>query len=160
MMTPEECEITFEKLEHAMNEAGLAWVTNQVAENVRFGKTRTRKLSVRQERADIWAAELLNEEPKRSRVTVSATEPYSPEEKLRMLIRALQQTTVAIDRMENVVRECISRIPETRNWRSVQLVRSDEPDRAAVIIDATPQTERSQRISELEQLIKTLQERI
>jgi hypothetical protein len=159
-MTPEECEIAFEKLEHAMNEAGLAWVTNQVAEDVRFGKTRTKKLSVQQERADIWAAELVSEEPRRSRVTVSATEPYSSEEKLRMLVRALQQTTVAIDRMENVVRACIARMPETKNWRSVQLVRSDEPDRAAVVIDATPQAGRLQKVSELEKLIKALQERI
>jgi hypothetical protein len=159
-MTPEECEVAFEKLEHAMNEAGLAWVTNQVAEDVRFGKTRTKKLSVQQERADIWAAELVSEEPRRSRVTVSATEPYSSEEKLRMLVRALQQTTVGIDRMENVVRACIARMPETKNWRSVRLVRSDEPDRAAVVIDAKPQAERLQRVSELEKLIKALQERI
>lgn len=159
-MTPEECEIAFEKLEHAMNEAGLAWVTNQVAEDVRFGKTRTKKLSVQQERTDIWVAELVSEEPRRSRVTVSATEPYSSEEKLRMLVRALQQTTVAIDRMENVVRACIARMPETKNWRSIQLVRSDEPDRAAVVINATPEAERLRKVSELEELIKALQERI
>jgi len=159
-MTAEECEFAFERLEHAMNDAGLAWVTNQVAENLRFGKTRTKSLSVRQEKNDIWAAELLSEAPKRSRVTVSATEPYTPEEKLRMLVRALEQTTVAIDRMENFVRDRLTRILEAKNWRLVQLVRSDEPDRAAVVIEANAQVERSQNVSELEKLLKAFQERI
>jgi len=159
-MTAEECDNAFDVLEHAMNEAGLTWVTNQVAEDIRFGKARKKSFSVRQEKADLLVAGWYGEEPKRSRETFSTTEPYTSEERLRMLVRALEQTTVAIDRMENSVRDRITRIPENAKFQSVQLVRSDEPDRAPVMIEANPQAARSQHVAELEKLLKALRERI
>jgi hypothetical protein len=158
-VTSEECDLAFDQLEHAMNEAGLAWVTTQVAEDLRFGKTRTKKLSVREEKSDRFVTELLGA-PRRSNVTVSATEPYTSEEKLRMLVRALEQTTVAIDRMEGVIRNRFNRMPEAKEWRSIQLVRSDEPDREAVAIHSTATTGRSEKITELDKLLKALRERI
>lgn len=158
-MTSEECDLAFDQLERAMNEAGLAWVTTQVAEDLRFGKTRTKRLSVREEKSDRFATELLGVS-RRSNVTVSATEPYSSEEKLRMLVRALEQTTVAIDRMEGVIRNRINRVTETQEWRSIQLVRSDEPDREAVVIHSTATIGRSEKVTELDKLLKALRERI
>jgi len=158
-VTSEECDLAFDQLERAMNEAGLAWVTTQVAEDLRFGKTRTKRLSVREEKSDRFATELLGVS-RRSNVTVSATEPYSSEEKLRMLVRALEQTTVAIDRMEGVIRNRINRVTETQEWRSIQLVRSDEPDREAVVIHSTATIGRSEKVTELDKLLKALRERI
>ena len=158
-MTSEECNMAFDQLEHAMNEAGLAWVTTQVAEDLRFGKTRTKRLSVREEKSDRFVTELLGT-PRRSNVMVSATEPYSAEEELRMLVRALEQTTVAIDHMEGVIRNRINRKSETKDWRLIQLVRSDEPDREAVVIHSTATTGRSEKVTELENLLRALRERI
>ena len=158
-MTSEECDLAFDQLEHAMNEAGLAWVTTQVAEDLRFGKTRSKKLSVREEKSDRFVTELLGA-PRRSNVTVSATEPYSSEDKLRMLVRALEQTTVAIDRMEGVIRHRINRNSESKEWHSIQLVRSDEPDRQAVVIHSTAIAGRSEKVAELDKLLKALRERI
>jgi hypothetical protein len=151
--------MAFDQLEHAMNEAGLAWVTTQVAEDLRFGKTRTKRLSVREEKSDRFVTELLGT-PRRSNVMVSATEPYSAEEELRMLVRALEQTTVAIDHMEGVIRNRINRKSETKDWRLIQLVRSDEPDREAVVIHSTATTGRSEKVTELENLLRALRERI
>jgi hypothetical protein len=157
-MTPEECDLAFAQLEQMMNDAGLAWATTQVADDLRFGRTRTKKLFVREDKSDAFSTEELGT-PRRSNVTVSATEPYSPKEKLRMLVRALEQTTVAIDRMEDAIRQRINRV-QSRNWVSLRLIRSDEPDREPVAIHPVSMSVRSEKVSELEKLLEILLERI
>jgi hypothetical protein len=49
---------------------------------------------------------------------------------------------------------------ETKEWRSIQLVRSDEPDREVVVIHSTATTGRSEKVTELDKLLKALRERI
>ena len=61
-MTDEACDAAFEKLKEAVVNGGLAWVTNQVDEEIRFGRTITKTVSSRPDAPDELIVQVL--EPK------------------------------------------------------------------------------------------------
>ena len=83
-MTDTERENAFHQIEAAMNDAGLSWVTNQVNEEIRFGKILTKKVVSRGEPSDELVFESLAR-VRRSKIEVSATRPYTASERLEML---------------------------------------------------------------------------
>lgn len=156
-MTNAECETAFAELEEAVNKIGLQWVTTQVAEELRFGRTVTRKVSSRPDTPDESVLESLDER-RRSKVRVSATRPYSAKERLLILLDAIERAAVATEEMESSVRDCLNRSPA--GWSAIRLVRTDEANRDPLLIEAAPNEYRSRHSAALKRLISALREMI
>jgi hypothetical protein len=155
-MTTAECEQAYGQLVLAINKAGLPWLTNQVAEEIRFGKTLTKRVVARRDVPDDLMLEGLTEGPRRSRVTVAATRQFTSHEKLSVLLDALEQAVVATHDMEGAVVRYISEAAE--DWASIRLVRTDESTREPIQLLRHPDEKRAENVLRLRHLIQSLRE--
>jgi hypothetical protein len=155
-MSETECEQAYDQLVLAINDVGLLWLTNQVAEEIRFGRTVTKQVAARPDIPEDLLFEGLAEGHRKSKVSVSATRPYTSREKLGVLLDALEQTIVATHDMEAAVTHYVSKT--AANWISILLVRTDEIAREPIQVGRQPDEKRSENISTLRRLIKSLRE--
>jgi hypothetical protein len=153
-MTDHECETAFEQLESAMTTAGLQWVTNEVNEEIRFGRTVTKRVSSRPDTPEDVANEGLTDKRRTSKVTVAATRPYTPQDKLGTLLDSLENVIVETQEMQNAVKNHLT--SHAKNWTELRLVRTDAAGREPVIISPTTDEERVRAVAHLQRLIATL----
>jgi hypothetical protein len=153
-MTDTECEATFEQLQRTMINAQLQWVTNQVDEVIRFGRTVTKAVYSRPDAPEEIAVAGLAEKGRKSRVNVSATRPYTPPEKLTILISALENAVIETEEMLKAVRFYFS--SHTNNWGEIRLLRTDEPGRQPLIITPMADEKRLHAVATLRSLVATL----
>jgi hypothetical protein len=155
-MTDIECEYAFSELERVMNQEGLAWVTTQVAEEVRFGKTVVKKVTAFADTREDVVVAGSQETRRKSKVEVSATRLYTAREKLDLLLTALEQATVATSVMENQVRKRLTKT--VKEWTALYLVRSDDSTRLPIVIGPVAEEAQSLHIKELGRLLKLFRE--
>ncbi len=153
-MTDHECETAFEQLESAMRNAGLLWITSEVNEEIRFGRTVTKRVSSRPDTPDDVANEGLTEKRRKSKVTVAATRPYTAQEKFRTLLDSLEDVIVETQEMQDAVKKYFT--SHAKNWRELRLVRTDTAGREPVIISPTTDEERVRAVAHLRELIVAL----
>lgn len=157
-MTDEECNAAFETLKQAIANAGLSWVTNQVDEEIRFGRTVTKTVSSRPDTPEELVVQGLEQKTRLSKVRVSATTPYSSRERLNILIGALENVAVETEEMQTAVRNYLT--SHAKEWREVRLLRTDEADRQPLIIVPQSDENRARAVQSLKALISTLREMI
>src|SRR5258708_567997 len=153
-MTDHECIAAFERLQSAMTDVGLQWVANEVNEELRFGKTVTKRVSSRPDTPEDVANEGLADKRRKSKVNVAATRPYTAEEKLRTLLDSLEDVIVETQEMQNAVKKYVTSHAE--NWKELRLVRGDAGEREPVIITPTTDEERVRAAAHLRTLIGAL----
>ena|SRR5437660_937826 len=107
-MTDSECNEAFETLRRALAEVGLAWVTNQVDEEIRFGRTVTKTVSSRPDIPEELIVQGLAQKARPSNVRVSATRPYTPQEKLSILITGIENVGIETDEMQGAVQNYLT----------------------------------------------------
>jgi len=98
----------------------------------------------------------LTEAPRRTTVTVAATRPFTSQEKLCVLLDALERAVVATHDMESAVIRSISEA--AADWASIQLVRTDEATRGPIYLLPHPDEKRTASVSRLRRLIESLRE--
>jgi hypothetical protein len=153
-MTDHECEIAFEQMEITMTNAGLLWVTSEVNEEIRFGRAVTKRVSSRPDTPEDVANEGLTDRRRTSKVTVAATRPYTPQEKLGMLLDSLENVIVETQEMQNAVKKYLT--SHAKNWTELRLVRTDAARREPVIISPTTDEEGVRAVAHLQTLIVAL----
>lgn len=153
-MTEAECEQTYDQLVVAINNVGLLWLTNQIAEEIRFGRATTIEVTERADTPDDLLFPNLTKRPRHSQVTVSATRIFTSQEKLMVLLDALEQAVIATYEMETAVKEYVSET--SKNWKSIRLVRTDEPTSEPIEITLYNDEERNENINTLRRLMKGL----
>src|SRR5581483_8500290 len=121
-MTADECREAFAFLEGALNDYGLSWVTTQVAEQIRFGKTTTRRVTSRPDVPEDLAVPDLFDNRRRG-VQIPGTQEYTDRERLQMLSTAIEQTFIAPLEMEAALRNRLDRTDS--KWSELRLVRTD-----------------------------------
>ena len=162
-MTDSECEVAFERLRVALDQRDLGWVTHQVAEQIAFGQTSVKRVSSRPDVPEHLILPGLTETPRKKRLTVSATRPYSAPEKLAILLDALEDVVLETDAMASTLRLYMNEKHKTgekmRNWEQIRLVRSDDSDQSVSIIP-TPDLTQDQARGQLQRLVTALRARL
>lgn len=153
-MNDHECESAFEQLENAMTKVGLQWVTNQVSEEIRFGRTVTKQVSSRPDTPEDVVNEGLADVRRTSKVTIAATRPYTAQEKLSTLLESLEDAIIETEAMQATVREYMT--SHTQNWQELRLVRTDEGEREPVIIAPTTDEDRAHAVAHLRKVVVEL----
>jgi hypothetical protein len=153
-MPDDECNRTFDTLKEAVTREGLGWVSNQVDEEIRFGRTVTKTVSSRPDNREDLVVQGLEEKTRQAKVRVSATTPYSPQEKLSILISALENVCVETDEMQRAVRTYFS--SHVSDWNEVRLLRTDETERQPLVIPSQEDVDRTRACESLKKLIDTL----
>lgn len=156
-MTAEEHRQAFAFLESALNESGLSWVTNQVAEQIRFGKTTTRSVRSRPDVPEDLAIFELSDK-RRRQVQIPATQEYSDRERLEILCSAIEQALIAPIEMEATLRARLDRTDPS--WTELRLVRTDAGDRPELVIGRKPDQQTARNIGQLHGLLKMLRQMI
>lgn len=153
-MTEAECEAAYRRIEEILEAHQLTWVVNEVETEVRLGRTLTKRVASRVETPEEVAVPELFETPRRTRVRVSATRPYTAQEKLRMIIDAVQHAVVETLAMEQAIRDSINN--RTKIWQSIQLVRIDDRARTPIDLPMEANPIRVKSVQDLTHLLTTL----
>lgn len=158
-MTQEECEFAYGRITAAMRTQKLEWLVAQVEEKIRFGRPLTKKVRMVPEEIEDLAVYPSEGPARRARqVLVTATRPYTNEERLRILIEALQHAIVERHDMEDVVRRSIHHATKTNSL--VALVRADAEGAAPIHIPPEADAQRTENVRRLSRTLQTLRERI
>jgi hypothetical protein len=153
-MTDEDYQKTFEALRQMMLDSGLSWVVTQVDEEIRFGRTAVKRISVRPEPPEELALIELVERTRTAKVNVSATRPYTKHEQLGMLLDALERTVGGINDMEEALRTYFAK--QLRSWDLIRCVRTDEDRPRPVSIGRVSDTKRDNSVADLRRLMGNL----
>ena len=153
-MTDEECEQVFQELRQITIGARLSWIVTQVDEEIRFGRTSTKRVRARVEPAEELAVEDLAERTRTSKIKVSTTRPYTSRERLGMLVDALDRTVVGVNDMEDGLRKYL--VKQTWPWDSIQFIGTDESIPHPVTINRIGDLKRAVRVAEFRGLMRTL----
>lgn len=154
-----ECNKMYESLISILKQGGLEWVTSQVAEQVRLGKTIEKEIETLRESNDKSAISLFpaDEYPvhlKRDpRATFPVTVEYQPCERLRLLINAVEQAVVHTAEMEHHIFDYIEK--EVPNLKAIQFI-SEEPESQPVSLERQNTIIRSESSRKLKGLLDSL----
>ncbi len=104
-MNEQECEYAFQRLIKILNENGLAWVVEQVNEQIRIGKTIQREIETLKEGKEMSLFSTIDDYSskltKGPKATFPVTVEYQQSERLELLINAVKQSIVATADMEH-----------------------------------------------------------
>lgn len=158
-MTQDDCEFAYGRIIAAMRKQGLDWLVAKVEEKIRFGRPLTKKVRMVPEEIEDLAI-YPSEGPARKarQVLVTATRPYTTEERLRILVEALQHAIVERHNMEDVVRRSIHHVTKTNPL--VALVKADAEGAAPIHIPPQADTQRTENVQRLAKTLQTLTEQI
>ena len=145
-----------------LTENKLSWISNQVAEQIRIGKTVEKEIATFKESRRTL---LLFEErdyriqyKKGTKATFPVTEEYSPSERLLLLIDAIEQAIVNTAEMESHLIEYFGEQLDN-DWQGIRFY-SEEQDSQSVVIDRKTSSSRLQNSQHLKQLLGSLRKEI
>jgi hypothetical protein len=126
-MSDDECRAVFDTLIISLQDSGLAWVESQVRDQIRLGKTIEREREVPNElsfQQSIFGADNDREQTKRhSPNTFPITIEYSAQERLRLLIDAIEHAVVNTAAMEDSFTSYFE--AESPHFESIQFYSED-----------------------------------
>ncbi len=154
-MNDQECLDTYEDLAKLLNEQNMEWVTDQVASEIREGKTVQRLVDTIKDGkdADTLFATDDGSFKKGPKATFSATVEYSPLERLELLIGAIRQAIVTIAEMEQHLAKFYTLVDKSPS--SIQF-QSDEPESKSKFIGGPLSEARAGRARILQELLGAL----
>jgi len=159
-MNDQECNQAYESMVGILNQNGLEWVTAQVAEQIRIGKTIQREIETLQEvrgRGLFTVADYSSQLKKGPKATFPVTVDYEPPERLRLLIDAVEQAVVNTASMEHHLSEYFER--EGRDWQGIRFY-ADEPASEPKSLDKRSGASRFENSRKLKELLDALRQEI
>lgn len=159
-MNNQECNKAYETLVRVLNRNGLEWITAQVGEQVRIGKTIQRKIETLEE---VRGPSLFNvaDYPGRLKKGPKATFPvtvdYEPPERLRLLIDAVEQAVVNTASMECHLSDYFE--TEGQGWQGIRFY-ADEPASEPKSLDKRSAASRLKNSRKLKGLLDLLRREI
>jgi len=160
-MNNDECKEVFDTLIKMLNDQGLGWVVEQVQEQIRIGKTEEKEIKTLKEARHSPSIFELDDYRKQLKTGPLATFPvaveYGSEERLQLLIDAIEQVVVNTAQME----ESFTSFFETElpNLRDIRFFSEDgtssprEINRQSAVI-------RNEEAKKLKQLLEELRTEI
>jgi hypothetical protein len=109
-MNNHEATRIYDKLAASLSEAGLDWLVSQVAAEIRHGKPEQRKLKVRpSEETEPLLLAVEEEGQKRTTARFVGSAEYTANERLNLLLAAIERATVHVAAMEQDVAQVLAR---------------------------------------------------
>lgn len=99
-MTEVNARESYSQLVAIIKDTQIKWILEEVEEEIRRGKPQQRKVKVEKSEDGPWSAETDTQQDKRSIAKFTASIEYTPEERLELLIHALEQATLEAANME------------------------------------------------------------
>lgn len=159
-MNNQECNQTYEILLKMLIENRLEWVTTQVSEQIRIGKTIEREIEtfkeVRETRlidSDNYPSQL----GKGPKATFPVTVDYEPAERLGLLIDAIEQTVVNTAGMEHHLVEFLEK--DDKSPHEIHFI-AEEPGSEPNLINKHKSTSRFGSANKLKDLLNALRKEI
>lgn len=160
-MNEQECLHVFQSLTNILNENGMEWVSLQVAEQIRIGKTIQREIETLKEgksahsfyEFDNYSSKLT----KGPKATFPVTVEYQPDEQLELLINAIKRAIVDTAEMEQ---HLFSFIKENTEKSESILFYTDEPNSEPKFIGAEKIESRIGQVKRLSELLEALRKEI
>lgn len=140
-MGPEEANGVYELLSRLLAEGNLKWLVEQVNREIAFGKPAVRKPG--------------KEERRQSKDVFAATEEYTSQERLLMLLEAMEQVVIETSEMVKVFFEIVDGPHQAR----VTFI-SESPERFEHSFGKTESEHRVESRAKLKMLIDELREEI
>ncbi len=105
-MDEQESQALFDELIHILQTLEMSWVVDQVNETVRFGKTETKEVKTYTETLEPGQQVRIFDQlrptlKESSKANLPATIEYTPQEKLKLLIDAIEQVTINLNSMKD-----------------------------------------------------------
>lgn len=120
MLTDAETEAVYQELAAILEKQGLGWVVSQVKEQVRYGKPEEAQVEFTEQ--EDWTGPLFgtsDDVERRTRrrrrggkATLTKTMPYSPRERLQLLVSATEQVAIHTLELEKATVEFATSDPE------------------------------------------------
>lgn len=161
-MNDAECIEVYDHLVRILNENELSWISTQVAEQIRLGKTVEKEIATFKEshgEPPLFGADNYHIQYKKGpKVTFPVTEEYEPQERLLLLIDAIEQTIVNTAEMESHV---IGYFGEQlgENWEGIRFY-SEDQDSQFIVIDRRTSSSRLHASQQLKQILDTIRKEI
>jgi hypothetical protein len=162
-MTVDECEIAYVQLAEVLSRVGLDWVIQQLNAHLHMGKREEREVSpvtADEERILASTRQLGFAHPREAsprrrarRASFVTTVQYTPEERLRILLRAIRVAFVDVADMEREVTETLRSI-------GIASTEFETAENQHQIIDAQEAQERVARARQLADLLSDLESSI
>lgn len=152
---------TFARLRKILSDNGLGWVTEQVDEQIRIGKTIQREIETLKEgkgmplftTIDDYSSKLT----KGPKATFPVTVEYQPSERLMLLINAVRQSIIDTADMEYHLVNFSEKVNETPKK---YLFYADEPNSEPKLISTDTIRLRYENSKRLTELLNSLQQEI
>lgn len=160
MIKEQECTEIFEQLSKVLSESRLDWITSQVSEEIRIGKTIQRQIETLkdvQESGFATFGDNVGNFKKGPKATYAVTVEYTSEERLELLIDSVRRAVVNTADMEDyLVRFCES----DENRPSKIEFHSDESGKQPRLIDRQALVTRFDATRILAELLESLRSEI
>jgi hypothetical protein len=109
-MNDQEATRIYENLDTSLRKAGLGWLVDEVAAEIRHGKPEQRKLRVRaSDEAEPVLIALEEEGQRRTTARFVGSAEYTPNERLNLLLTAIERATVEVAAMEQDTAKLLAR---------------------------------------------------
>jgi hypothetical protein len=175
MIGAEEALEAFDVLAESLRKLRYNWILDQIDETLNFGKMRPTKaidfsveedLEARYIIANAQLAEYETEthqksskrarkKPKGRPVDIERIEPFTPHERLSLLLEAIERVFVASEKMERATLERFVKIDSDRTKEVVIAFQAEAGERTRVV---APSTDRSHSAKSLSSLLQALNE--
>lgn len=155
-MNKQECTQAYEQLISILKQNKLSWVTAQVEEQVRLGKTEKKEIETlkdNQGKFQFTANEYPLSFKKGPKATFPVTVDYQPSERLKLLLDAIEHVAINTADMEHHFVNYFG--SEMDNWLGVTF-QPDELDGAPISIDKLTVISRLENAKRLQELINSL----
>ena len=97
MLLDQQAEAVHEELTDLLADAGWGWVVGQVLDEIRLGKIEAKRVRVSElSLDDEYLVSRLPEKPRAKSEIFTHTVPYSPREKLGLLVKAMERSTIEL----------------------------------------------------------------
>ena len=175
MIGAQEALEAFDVLAESLRKRGYTWILDQIDETLNLGKMRPSKaidfsveedLEARYVIASAQLEEYETESHQRSRkrtmkkpkgrpVDIERIEPFTPHERLNLLLEAVERVFVASEKMERATLERFGKIDSERTKEVVIDFQAEAGERTRII---SPSTDRSHSARSLSSLLQELNE--
>jgi hypothetical protein len=177
MISAEEAVGAFDVLADSLRERGYTWILDQIDETLNLGKMKPSKAIDFTVDEDVEARYVIarpqrpslesdprqaskkgpNKKPKGRPVDIERVEPFTPHERLNLLLDAVERVFVASEKMERVTIERFGRIDSERTREIVIDFQAEAGERARSV---APSAQRSQSVESLSSLLEMLHEAV
>lgn len=171
-MTPDECLQVHNELIEMLRQVEMTWIIEQVNETILLGKSHSKKVKTFKERSGNDQLQLIydtNQSPAtiseyRARPTgpevdLTATLEYTPQERLKLLITAIEQAVVETAEMEQITVRNLEALSKDQHIFGIAFI-SEQNDREELLLSNQSSEQRITTAHQLRQFLYQLRSAI